>query len=461
MVRRFLISFLWLLTFSLLLLSCRPRVEGWGVLLWSHDESDLDTGSVVPIRGESNIRDTYTVDSTLHEDQIELPKWRLSYFQKKSQADSYAYNFATYSDIFALAKSNGLPIREERNQDARRLYKLREGQIVKIINRDSERSTAGEYEDFWYEVLTGDGIRGFTFGFNLDIKSAAALAVEEERIEADLFLERFLNSNYRPAFFWDMLKYNRIVLERFSSDYGVFPEPDSGTIDIVLPTYQASLKYTNISKPREDAYAFEGATLILTVHSERWINLQFTFEGVEYAEDFVFIEEDIDLLALAEQERRREVYAGFLEKGNHLESAAYGTIKLLDSGRFEWGNNERLVPDIVPREAGKRGSLIFPLFLKGEIAESYDGALTFLFEGRDGSEETDMENDSEENGGSFQEPEIIREVATIASVSFLYILQNDGVRFVYLSPEMIEDNLVEEEGESPIIIYFSFQSAPS
>jgi len=154
------------------------------------------------------------------------------------------------------------------------------------------------------------------------------------------------------------------------------------------------------------------------------MNLQYSDDGIQYSEEFVRIDSDIDLLIIEETERREAIFENLREMGNVLSSSAYGTITLVEGGNFTWEGFERLVPDVIGYGSGDSGRVDFKLHLGSELAKSYDGVITFIF------------NSSE-------------------TIHFLYSTENQGIRFRYFNYEPGEEPLlVEAEGNSPIVIFF-------
>ena len=162
--------------FFSLIFGCSAGSEGWGVMLWSPDEAVFPTGSIVPVVGISQLNETYDIQAAKKTPTESVPQWRVALFKRKSQAEEYEKEYAQYADQFAVTNLDGLPVRAERDQDAKRTYKLREGEVAKVLARDSEKSTAGEFEGYWYKLLTEGGITGYSFDKYLRILSATELA---------------------------------------------------------------------------------------------------------------------------------------------------------------------------------------------------------------------------------------------------------------------------------------------
>ena len=214
--------------FSLMtvLTGCAGGGAGWGVILWSHDESVYPTGSITPIVSVSQLNSTYDIRADRRSPVESVPQWRVSFFKRKSQAEDFLEGFSEYTDAYAVAKLDGLPVRDERDAAAKRIYKLREGEIVKILSRDKEKSVEGEYDGYWYQVLTDGGVAGYSFGIYLEVLTAAQLAERDLSEERDEFLEHFLTSTFRPKYYRNMLVTGQIDLDRFLPDYGIFPDPE-------------------------------------------------------------------------------------------------------------------------------------------------------------------------------------------------------------------------------------------
>lgn len=423
-VMRFLFAnlavFLLLITHT----GCSAGGDGYGVILWSHNESAYPTGSITPVVNVSQLNSTYDIRTDRRSPIESVPQWRISFFKRKSQADDFLEEFSKYADLYAVANLDGLPVREERDPDAKRTYKLRDGEVVKILSRDAEKSIEGEYEGYWYQVLTDGGVTGYSFGIYLEVLTATQLAARDMSEERDEFLEHFMNSSFRPKYYRDMLVTRRIDLDRFLPDYGIFPDPARRVLHIITEDHVSTIEYTNISKGTEDSYRFEGSTLLMIVKHTYEVNLQYADGGVQYSEDYVRIDPDIDLLIIEENERRAKIFEELYATGNTLTSSAYGTITLAEGGGFFWEGYDRLVPDVISPLSGNSGIVDFRLHLGSELTQSYDGIISYIF----------------------SDTEIIH---------FLYRLENQGIRYKRLLLEPEDRNLlVEEEGNSPIVIFF-------
>jgi hypothetical protein len=172
----------------------------------------------------------------------------------------------------------------------------------------------------------------------------------------------------------------------------------------------------------------------MTVRGPGRISIQYDYRGDIYSRAFVTISEDIQSIINRENRRREDRYQEILNRGNTMLSTAYGTIRLRRNMAFEWQGYGRLVPSVIPEDAGNRGRVLFSYYLADDIADQFDGALAFHFDGQE----------------------------TEDAIVFLYRFRDGGIRLSRVSDRNIDENVVQEESISPLIIFFSFdqQSRP-
>ena len=415
----------------LMFAGCADRPIQWGVLLWSFDEEEFATGEVVAIYGISQLNNSYSLRSEAGGAPIDTEQYRITAVRNRRDAENIASEYEAFIRLYGVAKIDGLAVRESPDAGAIRLYKLRLGEAVKIVDR-GDLAQVGEYEGYWYSVISDEGVSGFTFSEFLASLDVDALG-DAEKIAVDEFLEQFFSSNYRPDVYRDMLRSRRYDLDRFLPEYGIFPDRENQRIVIVNEDHESEIEYDAITRPTEDSYAFEGSTLILFRVTETWINLIYsesTDGVVRYSEDYVFFPDDIEMLTIRELERREELYEQMRARGSSLESTAYGTIELGDEAAFQWNGFERLAPDIVPKDATGSGIVEFSLYVGEALQSEYDGAVAFVF--------------VREGGGLGQR------------VRFLYSYRNGGIRFAYAPGPAEEQNVIDQVGSS-IILFFQYQ----
>jgi len=408
--------------------SCGPRAEGYGVLLWSPEEAAQPSGSVVPIYGESAIKETYTIGIGEEKQHREVPMWRIRYFNRKKEAAASAGTFSEFAAVFAVAQRDGLPIREEPNSNSSRVYRLRKGQVIKVIDRTEQPFEEGGLSDYWYRVLTEDGSTGYAFGHFLDITTTGEQGVGEETENTNPQITSFLSTVWRPEYFKSMIEKNRIDLSSFSSSYGLFPHPQQNRIELVTETRTIRFTYSEIVSLDDNRYIFRDTSFKLRFVNSAQVYIEYGWQGKTYTGMYVRIKEDIEALRDQEQQRRKKLFTILIDKGDELSSSAYGTIRLNKDREFTWYNYQKLVPQLLPAEAGNSGTVNFSLFLSKELEAQYDGVVTFQFE----------EGDREKG-----------------TVHFLFRKENRGVRMVYVPEADIKDDVVLRENPFPIIMFFT------
>ncbi len=413
-------------TATLFLGGCGQNGKKYGVLIWSENEAAMPTGTIVLVVDESQLNNTYTIRLQDSRERTETARWRILVFDSADMARQFQEKTAKYVPVFAKALRNALPLRSEPNQGADRVYKLRDGQVVKVIDRSDTRSAEGIYTGYWYRVLTDDGVLGYCFDQSIEIIDNRIATDTPDEESQDPALDSLLSRSYVPETFLKMIQSRRIRLESVNPDAGLFPIPDAKTIRIAAPHGSYSFVYTDIVSPKAKQYIFSGTTLNITILSERTIQADYSVNGLGYSEVFSFVETPVSDILAAEKQRREEIYQSLMARGPRFDSTAYGYLLLSGNGRFTWDGYQRLIPGIIPRDLGPSGTVAFSLFLGDQIREKYDGILTLRFD--------------RESGRSF---------------SFLYSATDQGLRLLYVPETAITEGVVNSDTGSPFVIFFT------
>lgn len=414
--------------FILSLASCTGRKIGFGVLLWSTDESILQSGEVVQVISDSRIHETYIIKGLKEDKHLELDMKRVAFFKKKKEAQAYAEAYRPFAQTAALVTTDGLPMRDSPASGGIRVYKLKKNQIIKILDKDDTVSQEGSLEGYWYSTLTDDGVRGYCFSPNLtlfDIQEGADLQSSKEE---DPYLQALSESVWRPEFFQTMIAEMKIDLNLLKKEYGFFINSEIRTISVSIPDFSGKYEYSEIVKKGEKQYRIEGTPIELAFTSTRHFEFVFTSSDNMFSVPFSALNIDLDTLIQEELLRREELYNTITEQGPVLTSSAYGTIELRSYPNFVWENFERLTPQVIAKGAGDSGVIDFTIFLTPELKERYSGALRFRF-----------------NSGNKD-----------AVSSFLYEILDNGIRFTFVPEDIIEENTINAALSSPVIIFFSY-----
>ena len=433
-LKRLISALILALTFSLSLSSCAGNI-GYGLVLWAEEESPVQTGEILPVQQESTVQGSYLIRLPGTKELTELPTWRMRLFDSKEEALQGAEDYAPYQDVFAYSQRDGLPLREEADQEARRVYKLTEGQLVKVLSRGEEQVTIGSYQDYWYLVLTEDGYQGYCFGYYLPaFRSSGDPKAEVETLMAqDPMLEALLSTDWRPEYFQEMVDEGRIDLTAFGQEFGFFVDPEKRQIRLVTGRRSYGWAYEGVENVAANRYVFEGTQIgsggiRINMQSTERIVCTYSVADQVLSSVFIAFEEDIEQIVTQERERRERLAEVFRSKSRVLRSSAYGNIYIEEQMRFRWEDFGRLGEQIFLENVRGAGAVDFPYYLSDRVGGSFDGVITFRFD----------------------------EYAKDEGTSFLYAFEPTGVRFEYVRPQGIENLEVVRRDSSPLVIFFSY-----
>lgn len=434
-IRKYFYRIILLLFYSLILsfLSCSAKPVGYAVVLWDENES-FKTGELLAVMEESKIRKTYLVVAEGEKDLRDIDAFKTRFFELKADANAFIRDYEPYFNQFAFSEKDGLPVREEAHQEAKRIYKLKAGQLVKVLKRETELVAIGSYQDYWYRVLTDDGYEGFCFGYYLSGFESRGNPREEAQIlmGQDTLLDKLLSEIWRPEYFKEMIDKEQIDLYRLRQDIGLFPSADSRAVRLVTAKYSINFTYEKIEKMGIGRYHFQSGDqqkdLRISIVRDDRIILSYNIAGRAVRVVYILLEENLEEVIEQEQSRRLKIFGTITKRGRVLKSTGYGNIRLQEGLSFEWTNFGRLGSQIFLKEVKGSGSVDFPFFLSAELAGEFDGIITFRFDEYQAEEGT----------------------------SFLYKIDQKGIRMVFIRSENIDDLVVGRAGLSPLILYFTF-----
>jgi hypothetical protein len=409
-------------------ISCGAGKIGYGVILWSSDNQQFPTGSIVHVMEESRIKGTYTIRNNETKNITEIPSYLVSFFKKKGDAEEYAGLYSEYAPLLARAEKDGLPVRETPDALGTRLYRLKKQQIFKILEREEEPTQEGELEGYWYQILTDDGVKGYCFSPYLTIINMYDEGDAGGNISEKTPVSRLLEAPWRPDFFALMLSKDTIDLTRMKKEYGLFPDSKKHTIRLNLPDHSEEFSYTDIVSVGNNTLRINGTPLEVTFIRENRIDVIYSHQEKMFNQTFVRLNADLNDIIQKELESREEEFGRLIEKSSVVSSSAYGTITFGDYPLFTWENFKRLVPEVIPADADGSGKIDFNLFIDDELRNSYTGSFMFHFNGT--------------------------EPGTVTR--FLYQLQENGIRLTFVPSDAVKDNIVTAKNPSPVVLFFSY-----
>jgi len=412
----------------LMLASCGPQYIGYGVLLWSPDETVVSSGALTPVVSDSEISNSYVLE--IGDETLEVEKFRVAFYEDEATAVEAAAAYAPLAPLYGRSLINALPMRSARTTEQdNRVYRLKEGELVKIVDRDEEPTNIHGLVGRWYEALTAEGTRGYVFGHSLQVYNPVTDEPDNEDDATDPYIDLLLGGVWRPESFSRMVTTGHYDLREFSPRYGLFPRPEEQELELVMPSYSTTFAYTEIANVGTRRYLAAGTSLQLQFRTDGRLSAQFIIDDQQYSLALIRFEQEIDEYIHQELERRAEIYQTLYDAGPTLASNSYGTITLDQSGSFTWEEFDALVPNAIPARARSTGRIELNHYLDAGIAGEYSGVLTFVFSG----------------------------ISVDESPHFVYTLNDEGLRLVYAPPATIEENAVTRISTTPIVAFFSGQ----
>jgi hypothetical protein len=413
------------------------------MLLWSTEDPVIPSGTILPVYIRSNIDHVWVVGIPAQYrvkggiDKFEVPLARLELVGGKNAARERAAAFSEYALIYAETLQDGLPIRESTDNGSRRVYRLKMGQIIKILTKAEGNpaiSTTGDpLPGDWYQVLTEDGITGYCFSYRLRLFEHAggilALNTETEEAEQeDTELERILSLTWSPESYGAMISSGRIDTDELAKHWRFFPGPDDGIARIYLPNLDRTFSYTRIRAAGNRTWQFEGASLRMSLRSDTTLSVQYTEDnGAIRSLIFTALTTDVDDIIIQETERRNVLFRTIYSQGPVFTSTNYGTLSFSPEGAFTWTGYGLLIPQVIPARVMGSGAIDMRLFIAPAVTSPYTGAFSLDFNGIGG-------------------PGV--------AVDFMYTLDTQGFRIEYVPPENIDGVTVIRRAASPTVIYF-------
>lgn len=435
---------------GLMLAGCDTRV-GWALVLWSVPAANLKAGSIVPIYLKSNIGKVYVigVEGAARQSaqfsqaaqaqpaassgapgssgalgfargsgKIEVPFWQIQEYRSRRAAREGAARLAEYAGIYLIATRDGLPIREKPGNGARRVFRLREGQMVKVLEKTAgeQVSTGGKVlPGDWYHVLADDGTRGYVFSNTMkfyDESTGQAPALENETA-LSASLDLVFSRTWRPAWYQSMIDEDRIDTDWFSLRYGLFADAVNRQVRVEMPGFSRVFEYSSITE-EDDAYLFAGTTLVIRVRGDTgleatWAGGARLPESASYGDRagsspdivwrrddpgarFVTVDADIAEIARRQESRAGDARAaffsgaarlGFGQSGGRLGFVAAdgGRLSFMPSGAFEWTMADRLPAGFAPVQGESdtiTGTVRFGVALDAALAGSWQGGFVLV-----------------------------------------------------------------------------------
>ena len=418
--------------FSLLLTSCSDKVMGYSVVLWTIPEQQIKSGDIVPVYIKSNISHVYVIGTESGE-KIEVALWQLTDPVKKGKVKNVAAKYADNAATYASVKLDGLPCRAEPVNTAKQVYRLRKGEVIKILYKgNGQAPMAGKtaLEGDWYRILTDDGTMGWCFSYNLNLYETdaagqriggAEIVVEEE---SDDRWKVITANTWYPDYFRTMIDGGNIDLSLIHPLYKFTIDEEGKKVSLNTSEIHESWDYDGFTKTDENEYSLNGISMKIIYRRSNYIVLRYTdSSGKPQDLNFVTLSESVADIVNAEKTRRTQAYMQIWSHGPIFSSSSYGKISFNEDGTFRWTGFKLLVPSVIDAGTKNTGSASVKYSLSKDLAASYDGVLTMKFDG------------------------MSREV------NFLYKLEDGALRLEDTTGASFSGSQLKSRGVSPVIVY--------
>ncbi|MBN1525189.1 MAG: SH3 domain-containing protein [Spirochaetales bacterium] len=407
--------------------SCE-NYRGYGVLLVENEALPVSVGDILNISTVFNVDNYYEVE--LNEDLVNIPMWQIEFFNSRSEAEKFTKAYEPFYNTYVFTKKYGyLPMRAEPNSTSNMIYKIKAGQIFKVIGRDAEPIQVGNLSAYWYHLLSGDGVKGYAYGYHLEeITGKADLDARiSAMLEDDPNLDKLLGNVWRPLEVERMIATGKIDMTIMEKNYALTPKPDQNIISVSNEDFTQDFIYTEIKKLSGDTYSFEGADLKIQVLIDDKVRVSYHHNNVFVTREFVLVDKDVEGIVKNEKDRRQNLLLAFVNKGGIISSSSYGTITLDADARFTWDNFTALKNIAIPPDASGSGRVNFNAAISRRVEGAYTGTITFVFDN-----------------------------VPSLPVTFLYTMNAESVKFIHVPQSNIKDNEIRQLGPAPLVIVFNF-----
>ena len=431
-MKRFLLVLLSICSF--VFVACKDKVMGYSVVLWTLPEEGILSGDVVPVYIKSNISHVYIIGKS-DGSKTEIPLWQITEPVKKRKINSVAVKYSENAATYASVKLDGLPCRAEPVNTAKQVYRLRKGEVIKILYKGKGAAPmAGKnpLEGDWYRILTDNGTLGWCFSYNLNLyeTDSSGLKIGGEEIideeEEDKYWNIISANTWHPDYFRGLIDSGDIDTTKLHPSYKFTIDTENNKVNLNTLSIHEAWNFEGYSKTDDREYTLKNIPVKIIYRNAGYIVLRYTdASGKPQDLNFVTIAEDISEIIAAEKELCSQEYLQIWSHGPVYSSSSYGKLTFNEDGVIQWTSFKLLVPSIIPAGSKTNGSAVIKYSLAKSLKSSYDGVVTFKFE------------------GSSQE------------VNFLYKFEEGGLRLEDTVGAKFSGNQITSRGTSPVIIYFT------
>jgi len=178
-----------------------------------------------------------------------------------------------------------------------------------------------------------------------------------------------------------MIEESRVDLEHLGQQYGIFVDGVRRQIRIEYPGASRYFNYTNITREADGSFRFEGLPLLLRFREDDILDVTIESDYGAGTYSFEPFDQDIREVIRLEEVRRRSVLERIIAQGERFVSEDWGALTITRTGRFIWAAYDKLIPEAIPEYSGEVGIIDPALFLGPALEGSWDGGISFTFDG--------------------------------------------------------------------------------
>lgn len=359
--------------FLLVLSSCGTM--GYSVLLWNMPAYNMGDGTIVPVYIKSNIFHEYVMGIPGTKEKIEVPLWQLSEPVSKGKAKKLAAKYSDYQNTYARCVLDGLPIRAEKINTSKQIYRLRLGEIIRVLYADqNEASLTGSSSitGKWLKVLTQDGSEGWCFSYNLRLfKMFADGTTSVTADERDVVTKdnsewtKVEELKWYPESYTSMIQAKEIDIAEVNKKAIFEIDKENKKITFTTPTgSKNTFEYKGAEKNSRGEWKVTDTPISVTIRRDNFIVISFTDQsGKPKSYNYVTISENLDNLVEEETTRRSNAYSSLRAFGPSFNSSNYGTISFNEGRNYTWTRDNL------------SGKVNMGYFIAQELKVDWDGAL--------------------------------------------------------------------------------------
>lgn len=361
-----------LLFFTLLLTGCSGKI-GYLVIIYPEADSPLEAASVLSVKSESSLRNSYTVKSGTQKKYVEIEKFRGMFFKKKADAENYSKDFFPYRNMYAYSKKK-VSVRSSPDETSSRVYILRESGIIKITGKEEKLVKIGDLEGYWYAVLTEDGVSGYCFDKNLlFFENTEHSMSEKDGSDSELYIESFFDNRWYPMEYRETIESPYCSLDILRNGEVLFADKEKHEVILRTKGNEIGFKYSEITETKDNNFVFEGTPLEILFYPGGKLFIRYAYKGTDCSGFYTLLEKDLKEYIKEETNRRSEAYALLIKEGSYFTGESCGTLVLEKGRKFSWKGC------CGPKEMS--GIVKNDFFISDSLKQNhkYEGALTFVF----------------------------------------------------------------------------------